>query len=138
MVPDKYGHCCLCHKDLLLPRIVGGKEIMMFTPEFDQTEFVLSNKSRMVVCMCKPCKASVDLSNPDIHSQIMESVIAGWDMEQGIQPTGDAKKDIKLSDSKILRNGASFPKDYKNMDILFHSEGIDDYVVQNRLATLGQ
>ena len=117
MQPDKYGHCCFCHKNLILPRVVGGQQIMMFTPDFDQTEFVISNKSRMVVCMCKDCKSGVDLHNPIIHNSIMESVKLGWDGE-----SGDNKRQ---------------PKDYKYINILFHSEGIDDYVVRNRLNKLG-
>lgn len=113
MKPDRYGHCCVCAKNLILPRIVGGKEIMMFTPEFDQTEFVISNKSRMVVCMCKKCKSNIDLTHPDTHKKVMKRVKLGWDNESGEEKRG--------------------PQDYDNLNILFHSEGIDDYVVQNRL-----
>lgn len=115
MVPDQYGHCVNCHKNLLVPRIVGGKEIMTFTPDFDQTEFVISNKSRMVVCMCKPCKASIDLSDPMVHDNIMKCVKDGW--------AGELGKD-------------RCPNDANNLDILFHSENIDDYVVQNRLSEM--
>lgn len=115
MKPDVYGHCCLCHENLLVPRVVGGKEIMTFTPDFDQTEFIISNKSRMVVCMCKPCKSNVDLSNSDIQNNIMDSVKLGW------------------------ANGSDrCPNDHEDLRILFHSEGIDDYVVQNRLVNLGK
>lgn len=117
MEVDAYGHCVLCHSNLIVPRIVGGKEIMTFTPEFDQTEFVISNKSRMVVCMCKPCKAANDLSDSKIHNKIMKSVIAGWDAEMG-----DNKRQ---------------PQEYHNLNILFHSEGIDEYVAKNRLHKLG-
>jgi hypothetical protein len=141
MKPDVYGHCCLCHTNLLLPRVVGGKEIMMFTPDFDQTEFVLNNKSRMVVCMCKPCKASVNLSDADVHAQIMESVIAGWDMEMGsvATPEEPQAKNVEPLMQKMLleKQEVRAPKGYKDLSILFHSEGIDDYVVQNRFKELG-
>lgn len=116
MRPDEYGHCVLCNRNLLVPRVVGGKQIMTFTPDFEQTEFVISNKSRMVVCMCKQCKESNDLSDGKIHSNIMESVKLGWDGELG---------DNKRS-----------PQDYDSLSILFHSEGIDDYVVKNRLEEM--
>lgn len=117
MSADKYGHCCLCHSNLIVPQIVGGKQIMTFTADFDQTEFVISNKTRLVVCICKPCKAGNDLSSSKIHNNIMKSVIAGWDMEMG-----DNKRQ---------------PLDYSNLTILFHSEGIDDYVRNDRLNKLG-
>ncbi len=117
MKPDRYGHCCKCHKDLLVPRVVGGKQIMMFTPQFDQTEFVLNNKSRMVVCMCKKCK-KMDLHDPKVQEKIMESVKLGWDMEQG--------------------NDKRQPSDYQDLSILFHSEGIDDYVVQDRFKKINE
>ena len=135
--PDRYGHCVKCARNLLLPRIVGGKEVMMFTPEFDQTEFVISNKSKMVVCMCKTCKASVDLTDPDVQSDIMDSVKAGWDMEMGVVGLNkpEAKEDIK--ELKVKKDVRA-PKHYNELSILFHSEGIDDYVIQNRLKELGQ
>lgn len=114
MRPDIYGHCCVCHENLLIPRVVGGKQIMSFNPYFDQTEFVISNNSRMVVCMCKKCK-KIDLSNPIVQKKIMESVKLGWDGEGG-------------NDRK--------PSDYNDLTILFHSEGLDDYVVKNRLENI--
>lgn len=113
MKPDEYGHCVLCHDNLLVPRVVGGKQIMTFTPEFDQTEFVISNKSRMVICICKGCKESADLADRDIHNNIMESVISGWELKPEMAPLG-----------------------FDKFTILFHSENIDDYVVQNRLAEM--
>lgn len=115
MKPDVYGHCCLCHENLLVPRIVGGKEIMTFTPKFDQTEFVISNKSRMVVCMCKDCKEKKDLSDSNIHDEVMKSVIEGWELKPEMAPL-----------------------DFDKFSILFHSEGIDDYVINNRLSALGK
>lgn len=117
MTPDKFGHCSLCHENLLVPRVVGGKEIMTFTPDFDQTEFVISNKSKMIVCMCKACKSKADLSSATVQENIMKSVKLGWDGE-----LGEEKRQ---------------PIGYENLSILFHSEGIDDYVIQNRLANLG-
>lgn len=117
MTPDKFGHCSLCHDNLLVPRVVGGKEIMTFTPDFDQTEFIISNKSRMIVCICKTCKANANLGDANIQTSIMDSVKLGWDGE-----LGDNKRQ---------------PMGYEDINILFHSEGIDDYVVQNRLANLG-
>lgn len=113
MKADEYGLCCLCHENLLVPRVVGGKQIMTFTAQFDQTEFVISNKSRMVVCMCKKCKEGIDLSDSTIQENIMESVKLGW------------------------ANGSDrCPADHEDLSILFHSENIDDYVVQNRLAEM--
>ncbi len=114
MEPDKYGHCCFCHKDLIEPRVVGGKQVMMFNPDFDQTEFVISNKSRMVVCLCKKCQEKHNLHDADVHNKIMESVIAGWELEPSRKPEG-----------------------YKDLRILFHSQDIDDYVVRERFQKLG-
>ncbi len=112
---DEYGHCVNCGENLILPRVVGGKQIMTFAPNFDQTEFVISNKSRMVVCMCKKCKSSLDLSDPETHNTIMETVKAGW--------AGELGKD-------------RCPCDAEKLNILFHSENIDDYVVKNRLEEM--
>lgn len=116
MRPDTYGNCVNCHKNLLVPRVVGGKQVMTFTADFDQTEFVISNKSRMVVCMCKHCKSKLDLLNTDVHEKIMKTVKLGWDGEMG--------------------ENKRAPMGYEDLSILFHSEDIDDYVVKNRLDKL--
>lgn len=114
MKPDVYGHCCLCHENLIVPKVVNKEVKMMMSIDHDHTEFVISNLSKMVVCMCKKCKTTADLNDSTIQNDVMDSVKAGWDLE-----------------SKFA------PPDHDALKILFWSENIDDYVINDRLKQLG-
>lgn len=124
---DVYGHCCLCHNNMILNRVVGGKIIQMFSPDYDSTQFVLNNNSKCNVSMCKPCKSNNDLSDPKIQEDIMQSLISGWQMEQDMLLSGGHTTQEECD--KVMCH-------HKNLNILFHSEGIDDYVILNRLKEL--
>lgn len=79
---DKYGHCVICHKNLLSKRVVDEKIVDMFLPIYDHTFFMLNDGSQMQVTICKPCKNSIDLTDIDVHKDIMESVQKGWDLDK--------------------------------------------------------
>lgn len=121
---DKYGHCIICHRDMILNRVVGGKSVPMFHTDHDHTEFVINNKSKLVVCMCKICKSTIDLHDENVQKDVMKSVLNGWKMEQETL-ISEGKQTIKEA-TKIIDS-------HKKLDILFHSEGIDDYVINDRL-----
>jgi hypothetical protein len=78
---DKYGFCVMCHINLITKRVVDGKVIEMFLPIHGETIFLLDNGSQMKVCMCKPCQQENDLQNPAVHSNIMDAVQKGWQLE---------------------------------------------------------
>ena len=75
---DKYGHCCVCHKDMLIEQVIDGKVQKRFTPNYAETEYLLSDGSRMRVAVCEQCKAR--LSEKD-DVKIMECVKKGWIVE---------------------------------------------------------
>lgn len=81
---DRFGHCVVCHKNLITKRVVDGKVIEMFMPIHDHTDFMLNNGSTMKVCICKPCKETTDLSDPEIQENIMEACLKGWELETEI------------------------------------------------------
>lgn len=81
---DRFGHCVVCHKNLITKRIVDGQVIEMFLPIHGHTDFMLDNGSIMKVCICTPCKESTDLNDPTVHANIMEAVQKGWLLETKI------------------------------------------------------
>lgn len=127
---DLYGHCIKCGKNMVLKRAVTHPTPHledMFHVDHDHTEFILNNNSRMMVCMCKPCKKSVDLTDPKIHDEIMDSVMAGWQLEQ----------DTLVSEDKQTQEGRKKVMDHhKDLDILFHSEGMADYVIEDKIEKI--
>lgn len=78
---DRFGHCVACHKNLITKKVVDGQVIDMFLPIHDHTEFLLDNGSKMQVCICKPCKQTLDLNCPHKHKDFMEAVQKGWELE---------------------------------------------------------
>lgn len=87
---DRFGHCVKCHLNLLTKRVVDNKVIDMFLPIYNTTDFILDNGSKMTVTICTPCKNSVNLNEQQVHSDIMEAVQKGWQLETKIkQQEGD-------------------------------------------------
>jgi len=78
---DRFGFCVLCHKNLITERVVDNQVIKMFLPIHGHADFMLDNGSIMKVCICNPCKESVDLNDEQIHKNIMEAVQKGWELE---------------------------------------------------------
>lgn len=103
---DKYGHCIICHKNLLSKRVVDGKVVDMFLPTYDHTFFMLNDGSQMQTTICKPCKISTDLTDPTVHNNIMQAVQKGWDLDEK------------------LGNDISWKSHRAKLDIEFHSENI--------------
>ena len=124
---DRYGHCCLCHKNMIIERVVDQKVIQMFTPDKDETEYLLDDGSRMRVCICKDCKAGVDLNAVETKNNIMEAVINGWELE-----TKGYVDEQKWTPERQKSYMAIYSQ--KKLDI--HSEGLSNYVIEDRKKRL--
>ena len=86
---DRFGHCSLCHKNMITKRVVDGKVIDMFLPDHDHADFLLNDGSVMKVCMCKTCKSKYELTDPKIYNDIMEAVQKGWELETKVLVADD-------------------------------------------------
>ncbi len=75
---DSYGHCCSCHKNMLIEQVVGGNVIKRFTADYDEVQYLLNDGSKMRVTICKQCK---ELDKHSDTSNIMECIIKGWQKE---------------------------------------------------------
>ncbi len=75
---DVAGRCILCHRNMQMEKMVGGKVIVVFVPDYCEENFLLSDGSRMRVQSCTKCK---ELMTEDIYPAIMASVVKGWEME---------------------------------------------------------
>ena len=76
---DCYGHCVLCHKELLKSTVIDGKAVTYFSGEKSEMQLPLNDGSKLLVTICFSCKDSY-LPERD-NSRIMKSVIKGWDIE---------------------------------------------------------
>lgn len=117
---DKFGHCVLCHKDLIVERTIDGKVQRMLSPEYETTEFLLDDESRMRVCVCKPCK--IDLK-PEQENAIMSSVIKGWDKEaEKLENLGYWKPEQRKKHMDI----------YSKKKIIAKSEGVSPHGLRKK------
>lgn len=126
---DKFGHCIICHKNLLTKRVVDGKVVDMFLPIYSDTMFLLSNGSQMKVTICKPCKESTDLNDSKIRKNIMEAIMKGWELE--------TKLKVEEKDANFTEENRKKYLDYMDkITIDQHSEYLDKYVIQTRQMEL--
>lgn len=129
---DRFGHCVVCHKNMLYHRIVDGKEIQMFKPDHGHTEFLLDNGSRMRVCICNSCKENVDLSKPSIQEMVMKTVVRGWQLEVNSLVADESRPDWDIE------RGEKYMEDYSKLNIDCHSDGISNHVVDERKKKINE
>ena len=120
---DRFGHCVVCHKHLITKRVVDGQVIDMFLPIHDHTDFLLDNGSIMKVCICKPCKESVDLSDPTVHSNIMDAVYKGWELETKILVEDEGQP------LWTKEHGEKYLHDMAQLNISEHADNLDKNVL---------
>ena len=127
---DRFGHCVVCHKNLITKRVVDGKVIDMFLPTHDHTDFLLDNGSLMKVCMCKPCKQNVDLKSTKVQNYIMEACLKGWELETKGLIADEAKPNWNEDTAKIYLDKMA------KLKIDCHSETLSPVVVKDRVKEL--
>ena len=127
---DKFGHCVVCHKNLITKRIVDGIVQEMFLPIHDHAEFMLDNGSLMKVCMCKPCKESTDLTDATVQDNIMQAVRKGWELEVAVL-VADDKQPVWTKEY-----GENYLNVMGELNIDSPSEGIDKNAVQEKQKKL--
>ena len=86
---DKYGYCVLCHRNLRYEQVINDKVMMRFSTDYEETEYLLNDGSKMRVAICKPCKEKL---TEEHHTQVMDCVKAGWVEEVKTLPWSDKKK----------------------------------------------
>lgn len=129
---DRFGHCCVCHKNMITKRVVDGKVIDMFLPDHDHTDFLLDNGSIMKVCMCKSCKANVDLTSPKVHKYIMEACLKGWELETKALIADESLPNWNEDTAKIYLEKMS------KLNIDCHSDSFSPVAVQDRVKELNK
>lgn len=114
---DKFCHCVLCHKHLITERVVGNHIEKVFTPDKDETIFLLDDGSQMRVTICKKCK---DGLTDKEYDKVMKSVIKGWQKEMDMLPHWSKQKKKDYMDR------------YSKKKILCKTEGLDDEIVKKK------
>lgn len=75
---DEYGHCCLCHRNMLIEQVIDGKIQKRFTPEYTEKSYKLDDGSLMRVALCLQCTSNI---TEEDNKKIMDCVVKGWDRE---------------------------------------------------------
>lgn len=124
---DKFGHCVVCHQNLLTKRVVDGKVVDMFLPTYDETMFLLDNGSQMQVTICKTCKETTDLFDPTVHDNIMQAIQKGWELETKL---------LVDNNTWTKEHGDNYLNTMSELSIDCNSENLDKYAIQTRQMEL--
>lgn len=114
---DKAGHCVKCHKDLIEEKFIDGFIQKVLTPDFDETEFLLNDGSRMRVVICKACKEIITVAD---EPEIMAAVVKGWQWELDNLVNWD---DSKKKDHMAI---------YSKKEIVTRSEKMDEIEMKKK------
>ena len=131
---DRYGHCCLCHRNLIAERVADGVVIKVFLPEKEETEFLLDDESRMRVCICRTCKQTLDLNNPEVQKEIMDCAIEGWRLETRRYVDGIVVDGKQIQWSEEQRN--KHMEVYSKKNIVMHSENAEKHILDSKIKEL--
>ena len=111
---DCYGYCVLCHRNLRYEQVINDKVMMRFDTDYDETEYLLDDGSKMRVAICKPCKEKL---TEEQNAEVMASVKAGWIEEVKVLPWSDEKKQDYIDN-------------YSKKEIVCSSDGVTDDVLK--------
>jgi hypothetical protein len=78
---DKFGHCVVCHRNLVKNVVINGKQEGVFDGDKTEAYMKLNTGSLLPISICRQCLATTDLNDPKVHSQILEAVNNGWALE---------------------------------------------------------
>jgi hypothetical protein len=96
---DRFGHCVKCGKNMAIKKVINGKETIVFTPDYDNADFNLSDGSLMRVTICREDKDKLTVEN---QPEIMQNVYNGWVEELNQSKwTEEKKKDYLDKYSKL-------------------------------------
>jgi len=96
---DKFGHCCMCHKDMTFTQVIDGKEQLRFSPKYTEEEFLLNDGSKMRVALCMDCKKHLTEKH---HRNIMKCIIKGWQKDVDTLPWTEEKKKAHMDKYSAL------------------------------------
>lgn len=113
---DVYGHCVVCHENLMVEQAIDGEVIKRFVGKQTHTDFVLSDGSIMRVMICKPCLKAL---KEEDHEEIMNCVIRGWDVETDLLIANKRKGWDKQKKDAYMEK-------YSKLSIAFKDDGLSE------------
>ena len=121
LTADRYGHCVMCHKNMLIEAVIDQKVQKRFTPDYSETEYLLDDGSKMRVAICEQCKINL---LPKDENYIMKCVLEGWRAEvEGFNHWTREKKDNymdRYSKRKIVCLSEKIPQDVLDKKLKEH------------------
>ncbi len=135
---DRFGHCCICTRNLITQKVVDGKVQEVFVPEYGDAMFLLNDGSKMQVTICKICQNTHELSDPDVQTAIMDACYKGWQLETAKLTTEGGN----TPDGNFIRwskdNGEKYLAFMKKKAIDIHVGSIDPQVLADRSKKLSE
>jgi hypothetical protein len=102
---------------MIYEQVIGQKVTRRFHVDYDETEYLLDDGSKMRVALCKPCKGNLtEVKN----KEIMDCVIEGWREEVKTLPWSDEKK-------------KDYMDRYSKKEIICMAEGVPKDILQKKL-----
>jgi hypothetical protein len=89
---------------MLMTKVIDGKEEKIFTPDYTEVQYLLSDNSKMRVAMCKQCKETL---TDEQSEKIMTCVVKGWKKEVDKLPWTPEKKTAHMEKYSALEIVAS-------------------------------
>ena len=89
IIPDEFGKCIKCHKDLIIEKVIDGQLKRVLTPDYGEIQVELDDGSKMRVVMCLTCQ---EIYTEKDFPTIMASVVAGWQKELNNLPYWNEEK----------------------------------------------
>ncbi len=77
---DLHGHCVVCHENMSVIQIIGGKPERRLTGKYAEEDYLLNDGSTMRVAICKDCKKELNDDSTE-RTRIMDCVFKGWEHE---------------------------------------------------------
>ncbi len=121
--PDKFGHCVVCHQNMLIEKVIDNKVVRVLKPIYEETEYLLDDGSTMNVAICRFCKN--ELTEKD-NDYVMKCVKRGWELElEMLNDWSEAKKKDYLdrySKKEIVANSEGMVSDIKSRKLQEYRE----------------
>ena len=126
IVADTYGHCVLCHTNMIYEQVIDSKVQQRFHTDYGEITYLLDDGSNMRVAVCKKCQAIME---DDIEEKgyIMDCVKEGWKAE-----TRKLVEDKNKTDWDEKRRKKYLDR-YNKLNIVIKSDNVAKDVLNRRL-----
>lgn len=126
LVADTYGHCILCHENMIYDQVIDSKVEKRFSPLYDEVTYLLDDGSSMRVAICKKCQPKMEDTGKE-KKYIMDCVKEGWKVETSKLVADESKPDW------TVEKRANYLSRYMNRHLVMKADGVAKDVLKKKL-----